>query len=132
MKKGDTDRLFAAEKKMPEFCRGSRSKPPPAGTNPEAWKGQQQHQLESIKDNQDYIEQSLMNAAFQQKDAAKKASLLVRFANLFPDSPKCRAGIGRGGSHLPAGAESPENDRNREQRAGKRPGQYWHLVAGRG
>jgi tetratricopeptide (TPR) repeat protein len=27
-----------------------------------------------------------MNAAFQQKDANKKAALLVRFANLFPDS----------------------------------------------
>jgi tetratricopeptide (TPR) repeat protein len=58
------------------------------------WKAQQQQKLEPIKDNQDYIEQSLMNAAYQQKDPAKKAALLVRFANLFPDSPNAGQALG--------------------------------------
>jgi len=84
--KGDTEHLFAAGEKAAGILQRFKAQPPPAGTSPEAWKVQQQRQLETIKDNQDYIEQSLMNVAYQQKDPAKKASLLVRYANLFPDS----------------------------------------------
>jgi tetratricopeptide (TPR) repeat protein len=85
--KGDTDHLFAAGEKAAGILQRFKALPAPAGTSPEAWKADQKQKLESIKDNQDYIEQSLMNAAFQQKDPTKKAALLVRFANLFPDSP---------------------------------------------
>jgi tetratricopeptide (TPR) repeat protein len=85
--KGDTEHLFSAGEKAAGILQRFKAQPPPAGTSPEAWKVQRQRQLETIKDNQDYIEQSLMSAAYQQKDASKKAALLVRFANLFPDSP---------------------------------------------
>ena len=85
--KGDTDRLFAAGEKAAGILQRFRAQPPPQDIAPEAWKIQQQRTLESIKDNQDYIEQSLVNAAYHQKDAAKRAALLVRFANLYPDSP---------------------------------------------
>jgi tetratricopeptide (TPR) repeat protein len=85
--KGDPDRLFTAGEKASGILQRFKAQPPPSGTSPETWKSQQQQQLESVKDNQDYIERSLMNAAYQQKDANKKAALLVRFANLFPDSP---------------------------------------------
>ena len=92
--KGDTDRLFAAGEKASGILQRFKAQPPPAGTNPEAWKADQQQKLESVKDNRDYIEQSLMNAAYQQKDAAKKALLLVRFANLYPDSPNAGLALG--------------------------------------
>lgn len=92
--KGDTDRLFTAGEKASGILLRFKAQPPPAGTSPETWKSQQQQQLESVKDNQDYIEQSLMNAAYQQKDANKKAALLVRFANLFPDSPNSGQALG--------------------------------------
>jgi tetratricopeptide (TPR) repeat protein len=92
--KGDTDHLFAAGEKASGILQRFKAQPPPAGTSPESWKAQQQQKLEPIKDNQDYIEQSLMNAAFQQKDAAKKATLLVRFASLFPDSPNAGQALG--------------------------------------
>jgi tetratricopeptide (TPR) repeat protein len=85
--KGDPDRLFTAGEKASGILQRFKAQPPPSGTSPETWKSQQQQQLESVKDNQDYIERSLMNAAYQQKDANKRAALLVRFANLFPDSP---------------------------------------------
>jgi tetratricopeptide (TPR) repeat protein len=84
---GDTNRLFAAGEKDSGILQRFKTQAAPAGTSPEAWKAQQEQKLEAIKDNQAYIEQSLMNAAFQQKDAATKAGLLVRFANFFPDSP---------------------------------------------
>jgi tetratricopeptide (TPR) repeat protein len=92
--KGDTDRLFAAGEKASGILQRFKAQPPPSGTNPEAWKADQQQKLESVKDNRDYIEQSLMNAAYQQKDAAKKALLLVRFANLYPDSPNAGLALG--------------------------------------
>jgi len=84
---GDTNRLFAAGEKDSGILQRFKAQAAPAGTSPEAWKGQQEQKLESIKDNQAYIEQSLMSVAFQQKDAATKAAMLVRFGNFFPDSP---------------------------------------------
>jgi len=84
---GDTNRLFAAGEKASGILQRFKALPPPADGTPEGWKAQQQQKLESVKDNLDYIEQSLLNAAFHQKDATAKATLLVRYANLFPDSP---------------------------------------------
>jgi tetratricopeptide (TPR) repeat protein len=92
--KGDADRLFAAGEKASGILQRFKAQPPPSGASPGAWKAEQQQKLESVKDNRDYIEQSLMSAAFQQKDAAKKAALLVRFANLFPDSPNAGQAFG--------------------------------------
>ncbi|HTB95133.1 MAG TPA: hypothetical protein VK728_20030 [Candidatus Sulfotelmatobacter sp.] len=104
--KGDTDRLFAAGEKAAGILQRFKAQPPPQDVAPEAWKIQQQHTLESIKDNQDYIEQSLVTAAYQQKDAAKRAAFLVRFANLYPDSPNA-------GQALAAGAVAYQQAQNR-------------------
>ncbi len=92
--KGDTDRLFAAGEKASGILQRFNAQPAPAGANPETWKAEQQQKLESVKDNREYIEQSLVSAAYQQKDTAKKAALLVRFANLFPDSPNAGQALG--------------------------------------
>lgn len=92
--KGDTDHLFAAGEKAAGILQRFKTQPPPVGTSPEEWKVQQQQKLEAVKDNQDYIEQSLLNAAFQQKDSTKKATLLARFANLFPNSPNAGQALG--------------------------------------
>jgi tetratricopeptide (TPR) repeat protein len=92
--KSDIDRLFAAGEKASGILQRFKAQPAPAGPSADAWKAQQQQKLESVKDNQDYIEQSLMNAAYQQKDANRKAALLVRFANLFPDSPNAGQALG--------------------------------------
>lgn len=104
--KGDADRLFAAGEKASGILERFKAQPPPAGTSPDSWKAQQQQRLESIQDNQGYIEQSLMNAAYQQKDASKRAALLVRFANLFSDSPNA-------GQALSAAAVTYQQAQNR-------------------
>lgn len=91
---GDTNRLFAAGEKDGGILQRFKAQAAPEGTSPEAWKAQQEQKLEAIKDNQAYIEQSLMNAAFHQKDAATKAGLLVRFASFFPDSPNSVQALG--------------------------------------
>ena len=84
----DTNRLFAEGEKAGAIVQRFKAQPPPAGTNAEDWKLQQRQKLDAVKENLDYIEESLLNAAYQQKDAAAKAGLLVRFAKIFPDSPR--------------------------------------------
>jgi len=107
---------------MPGILQRFKAQHPPASTSPEAWKGQQQQKLESIKDNQDYIEQSLMNAAFQQKDAAKKPLCWCVLRTCSPDSPNAGQAWARRLSRT-SRRRIARNDRKREQRAGKRPGQ---------
>jgi tetratricopeptide (TPR) repeat protein len=84
----DTNRLFAEGEKAGAIVQRFKAQPPPAGTTPEDWKLQQRQKLDAVKENLDYIEESLLNAAYHQKDAAAKATLLVRFAKSFPDSPR--------------------------------------------
>ncbi len=92
--KGDTERLFAEGEKVAAILQRFKAQAAPAGTSPEEWKIQQQQKLDSIKDNQEYIEQSLTSAAYQQKDPVKKAVLLVRYATMFPDSPNSVQALG--------------------------------------
>ncbi|HET7106302.1 MAG TPA: hypothetical protein VFI38_05795 [Candidatus Acidoferrum sp.] len=92
--KGDTDRLYTAGEKASGILQRFQAQPPPAGTTPDVWKTDRQQKLESVKENRDYIEQSLISAAYQQKDPTKKAALLARFANLFPDSPNAGQSLG--------------------------------------
>ncbi len=85
---GDTNRLFAEGEKAGAILQRFKAQPPPAGTSPDDWKLQQRQKLDTINDNENYIEQSLLNAAYQQKDPTAKANLLVRYAKTFPDSPR--------------------------------------------
>lgn len=85
--KGDVTRLFDYGEKAGGTIQRYKTMPAPSGTPPDAWTLQQRNKLDEIKDNQNYIEQSLLNAANQQKEPAKRAELLVRFSKIFPDSP---------------------------------------------
>lgn len=85
---GDTNRLFTEGEKAGAILQRFMAQPAPAGTDPGDWKVQKQQKLEAVKDNQEYIEESMANAAYHQKDAASQAALLVRYAKAFPDSPR--------------------------------------------
>jgi tetratricopeptide (TPR) repeat protein len=60
---------------------------PPSGTPADTWEQQRTQKLDALKENQQYVEQSLVGAAYQQKDPTKKAEYLQRFAKDYPDSP---------------------------------------------
>ncbi len=85
--KGDAERIFSYGEKANAIVQRYKAAPPPAGTSAEVWNQQRTQKLDAIKENQDYVEQSLLGAAYQLKDPTRKAEYLQRFAKAFPDSP---------------------------------------------
>jgi tetratricopeptide (TPR) repeat protein len=85
--KGDTERIFAYGEKANAIVQRYKIAPAPPGTPEDSWDQQRTQKLDAIKENQEYVQQSLLGAAYQLKDAAKKAEYLQRFAKDFPDSP---------------------------------------------
>jgi len=85
--KGDSERIFAYGEKANSIVQRAKTAPAPSGTPADSWEQQRAQKLEANKENQEYVEQSLLGAAYQQKDPAKKAEYLQRFVKDFPNSP---------------------------------------------
>jgi len=85
--KGDVDRLFLYGEKAAGILQRYKAAPAPEGVSAEAWNQQKTQKLDSIREDQAYIEGSMLNAAYRVNDPAKRALLLQRFAGMFPDSP---------------------------------------------
>src|SRR5215472_6005290 len=68
--KGDADKLFSYGEKANLIIRNYRASPPPEGTNAADWDRTKDDKLASVKDNQDYVRQALLNGAYNAKDPA--------------------------------------------------------------
>ena len=86
--KGDADKLFTYGEKAASIIQRYKGSPPPAGTKATTWAQEKTDKLDSLKDDQDYVRESLWNVAYSAKDPAKKADYFERFAKLFPDTPE--------------------------------------------
>lgn len=86
--KGDTDKLFAYGEKAGAIIQRFKASPPPAGTDADGWARIKADKLASLKDNQDYIQQSLQSAAYNVKDPAKKANYFERIAKMYQGVPE--------------------------------------------
>jgi tetratricopeptide (TPR) repeat protein len=86
--KGDTEKLYAYGEKAAGILQRFTAMNAPEGTPTDNWARTKAEKLESIKDNEDYIEQSLIRAAYGVKDPNKKADYLQRFAKMYPDTPQ--------------------------------------------
>jgi tetratricopeptide (TPR) repeat protein len=92
--KSDTDRLMAYGEKAAGILQRYKDAPAPAGTTAPIWADEKARTLESNKDGVAYIQQAVFNGAYQVKNAGKRAELLARFANIFPDSPYANQALG--------------------------------------
>ena len=92
--KGDLDRLIAYGEKAGEIWKRFKDSPAPADTSASAWEDQKNRTLESNKDVMTYIQQLVFSGVYQAKDAAKRAALLMRFAQAFSDSPYANQALG--------------------------------------
>jgi tetratricopeptide (TPR) repeat protein len=92
--KGDADRLISYGEKTEGILKRYKDAPAPAGMNASQWEQQKSQTLESNKEAIAYIQQAVFSGAYQAKDAAKRAALLTRFAQIFPDSPYANQALG--------------------------------------
>jgi tetratricopeptide (TPR) repeat protein len=92
--KGDSERVVGYGEKAQGILKRYKDAPAPAGTQPQAWEDQKAKTLESNKEGVAYIQQAVYNGALQARDAGKRAGLLVRFAQAFPDSPYTNQALG--------------------------------------
>src|SRR5437870_6230157 len=92
--KGDADRLISYGEKAEGILQRYKNAPAPAGSSAEAWTQQKAQTLEANKDGITYIQNAEFSAVYQTEDAGKRASLLVRFAQIFADSPYANQALG--------------------------------------
>ena len=92
--KGDTDKLFTYGDKVAGILKRYKESPPPEGKSQSDWDNAKKTTLGSIHDSLIYVEQLIFNGAYQTQDLAKRAGLLVRFAQMFPDSPYADQAMG--------------------------------------
>ncbi len=92
--KGDADRLISYGEKVQGILQRYKSAPAPAGASPEAWAQQKAQTLEANKDGITYVQNAVFSGVYQAKVAGKRAALLVRFAQIFADSPYASQALG--------------------------------------
>jgi tetratricopeptide (TPR) repeat protein len=92
--KGDPDRLIIYAEKVGGIWKRFQSAPAPAGTAEPVWVDQRARTVEANKDGYTYIQQAVFGGVYQVKDAAKRAALLAKFAQIFPDSPYANQALG--------------------------------------
>ncbi len=92
--KGDSERLIAYAEKTQGILKRYKEAPAPANTSSQVWEEQKARTLESNHDGIAYVQQAVYNGDLQAKDATKRAGLLTRFAQAFPDSPYANQALG--------------------------------------
>jgi tetratricopeptide (TPR) repeat protein len=86
--KGDGDKLFAYGEKADSIVKKYNGSPAPEGTRADEWARDKAEKLASLKEDQEYVRQSLLAVAYNAKDAAKKADYFLRFSRMYPDTPE--------------------------------------------
>lgn len=92
--KGDPERVVSYGEKAQAILKRYKEAPAPEGTPAPVWEDQKAKTLEANKDGVAYIQQAIYNGAIQAPDAGKRAALLTRFAQSFPDSPYTNQALG--------------------------------------
>jgi len=92
--KGDVNRMFSYGEKGAQILQRYKEQAAPDGMKQETWDSQKAQTLQDVHDTITYVQQLLFDGAYRTTDAAKRAGLLVRFAQLFPDSPFANQALG--------------------------------------
>jgi tetratricopeptide (TPR) repeat protein len=92
--KGDVDKLSSYGEKAGGIIQRFKAAPAPEGTPAAGWDEQKTRTLEANKDSFVYVQQLVFSGVYQVKEPAKRAALLVKFAQAFPDSPLGNQALG--------------------------------------
>lgn len=92
--KGDVDKLSAYGEKAGGIIQRYKAAPAPEGTAAAVWDEQKARTLEANKDSIVYVQQLVFSNVYQVKEPAKRAALLVKFGQAFPDSAMGNQALG--------------------------------------
>ena len=92
--KGDVDKLMAYGEKAQAIIQRYKAAPAPAGKAAAVWEDEKARALEGNKENIAYVAQAVYVGAYQTTNPVKRAGLLTRFAQLFPDSEYANQALG--------------------------------------
>jgi tetratricopeptide (TPR) repeat protein len=92
--KGDVNRMFSYGEKSAQILERYKEQAAPEGMKQETWDSQKTQTLQDVHETVVYVEQLLFDGAYRTSDAAKRAALMARFAQLFPDSPFANQALG--------------------------------------
>jgi tetratricopeptide (TPR) repeat protein len=92
--KGDIDKLFSYGDKVAGILKRYHDAPAPEGKSQADWDHEKKQTLQNAQDSVIYVEQLIFNGGYQIPDVTKRAALLVRFAQMFPDSPYADQALG--------------------------------------
>jgi len=92
--KGDVDRLSSYGEKAGGIIQRYKAAPAPDGTPAASWEEQKTRTLEANKDSFVYVQQLVFSGVYQAKEPGKRAALLVKFAQAFPDSAFANQALG--------------------------------------
>jgi len=82
----DTAKMYDVGEKAGAMIARYKATPAPAGTSADDWKSTQEHTLKDEEGDVQYVEYTLVNAAFKTTDPAARAKFFERYAAAFPDS----------------------------------------------
>src|SRR5215470_10893851 len=92
--KGDVDKLSSYGEKAGGIMQRYKAAAAPDGTAAAAWDEQKARTLEANKDSYTYVQQLVFSGVYQTKEPAKRAAMLVKFAQAFPDSAYANQALG--------------------------------------
>ena len=92
--KGDVDKLSSYGEKAGGIFQRFKASPAPEGTPAAGWEEQKMRTLEASKDSYVYVQQLVFSGLYQAKEPAKRATMLVKFAQAFPDSTYANQALG--------------------------------------
>jgi tetratricopeptide (TPR) repeat protein len=92
--KGDPDKLSKYGAKAAGILKAYKDASAPEGKSAQDWDEEKKRTLENAHDNIVYVQQLIFNGAYQATDPAKRAGMLVQFAQEFPESPYADQAMG--------------------------------------
>ncbi|HKD50928.1 MAG TPA: hypothetical protein VKB90_09030 [Candidatus Acidoferrum sp.] len=92
--KGDVDKLSSYGEKAGGIIQRYKAAPAPEGTPAAAWEEQKTRTLEANKESYVYVQQLVFSGVYQVKEPAKRAALLVKFGQAFPESTYANQALG--------------------------------------
>ena len=83
----DTPRLYAAGEKVSTIIASYKATPAPEGTPADQWAEIKDTHVKNAQDDVNYVQYSMIQAAYKTQDGAARAALFQRYVAAFPDSP---------------------------------------------